>query len=211
MRALCVVPARGGSKGIPGKNLRTVAGIPLVAHAVLTGRTFASAVTGSHVDVVVDTDDPAIASEGRRWGARVPFLRDAMLATDDAATVDCVIALLARMEAQGEAFDVVVLLQPTSPLRSPSDILACWEPVACGEALSSVAVVRDEHGGATDMLVDAGGRFQWASGTAPSRRQDAAEARAIVRPSGSVYISRVDRLLAMRALMVPGETLVVEC
>src|SRR5688572_1604140 len=162
MRVLCAIPARGGSKGIPGKNLRTVAGIPLVGHAILAARAFSASQPDDACAIVVDTDDETIAVEARRWGARVPFLRDPALATDEASTADCVIALLERLEAQSEAFDIVVLLQPTSPLRDASDIIACWAPVAGAVAPSAVSVVRQEHPAEHGVSVDARGRFHWA-------------------------------------------------
>lgn len=116
---LFLIPARRGSKGFPGKNLAMLAGIPLVGRAARVARQ-AAVVIGPDCRVVCSTDDPAIAESARAWGAEVPFLRPAELASDEAKTIDVVFHAL---ETLGGAFDVVVLLQPTSPLAEAEDIL----------------------------------------------------------------------------------------
>lgn len=116
---LFLIPARGGSKGFPGKNLARLAGIPLVGRAARVARQAAS-VLGPGCRVVCSTDSPAIAEAARVWGAEVPFLRPADLATDEARTIDVV---LHALDALGGTYDVVVLLQPTSPLSEAGDIL----------------------------------------------------------------------------------------
>jgi CMP-N-acetylneuraminic acid synthetase len=113
-RRIAIVPARGGSKGLPGKNLTAVGGKSLVARAVGTALD-----SGLFAYVLVSTDDPAVAAEGRRAGASTPFLRPAPLAGDRAAIVDAVRDALQRLAATGEPpFELVVLLEPTSPLRT---------------------------------------------------------------------------------------------
>jgi len=115
---LAVVPARGGSKGIPRKNLCQVAGRSLVAHAAqLAGKL-------SWLDAaVLSTDDAAIAEEGRRYGLAVPFLRPAELSGDAARGVDAWRhAWLASETEYGCRFDCSILLQPTSPLRTIADV-----------------------------------------------------------------------------------------
>lgn len=114
LKRLAIVPARGGSKGLPGKNLAMVAGESLLARAVRCARE-----AGIFDTIVVSTDDEAIAAEGRKAGARVPFLRSAALASDRAAVIDAVREMLAGLETR---FDTIALLEPTSPLRTP-DIL----------------------------------------------------------------------------------------
>ena len=95
---LCLIPARGGSKGLPGKNLRPVGGISLVGRATLAAREFARLAGLAEVRVFVDTDDETIAEEARRWGASVPFLRPPELAGDTVPTVVSVIAALERLD-----------------------------------------------------------------------------------------------------------------
>ncbi len=118
MKILFVIPARGGSKGFPGKNLACLAGIPLVGHVVSTACQASLSHAGSRV--VCSTDDPAIADAARRWGAEVPFSRPAVLATDSAQSIDVVKHALLALGGQ---FDAVALLQPTSPLTESEDIL----------------------------------------------------------------------------------------
>jgi N,N'-diacetyllegionaminate synthase len=117
MKVLFLIPARAGSKGLPGKNLALLAGIPLVGRAARTARRVAGAFPGSRV--VCSTDDPAIAAAAREWGAEVPFVRPAELATDSASALDVVRHALENL---GDPVDAVVLLQPTSPLTEPEDV-----------------------------------------------------------------------------------------
>lgn len=113
-RRIAIIPARGGSKGLPGKNLAVVGGKTLVARAVET-----AVASGLFAYVLISTDDAAIAGEGRRAGASTPFLRPAALATDKAAVVDAVKDALQRLASAGEApFELIVLLEPTSPMRN---------------------------------------------------------------------------------------------
>lgn len=118
MRLLGLITARGGSKRIPGKNLREVGGKPLLAWTV------EEACKSSLLDaVVMTTDDVEIADAARRYGASVPFMRPARLAGDATPHIDCVFHALEQLVEQGdEPFDAVVLLQPTSPLRTVDDI-----------------------------------------------------------------------------------------
>lgn len=110
---LAVIPARGGSKGIPGKNIRMLAGKPLIAW------TIRAAMDSGVVDqIVVSTDDKEIGEIALAWGAEVPGLRPAALAQDETGSMDVVLHLAAQIDA----FDWLLLLQPTSPLRSADDI-----------------------------------------------------------------------------------------
>lgn len=117
---LAIIPARGGSKGLPGKNLAEIAGESLLARAVRCARA-----SGLFNTILVSTDDSRIAEEGRRAGAIVPFLRPAELAGDSAAVIDAVRDALRRLrEDPGQSFDLVALLEPTSPLRTPDIVRA---------------------------------------------------------------------------------------
>lgn len=118
MNVLGIIPARGGSKGIPGKNLAPVDGSPLIAYTIEAARQ-AKLLTRC----VVSTDDENIASVARGLGADVPFLRPAALATDDALTFPVLLHALEHVEREdGRAYQIVVLLQPTTPLRTAEDI-----------------------------------------------------------------------------------------
>lgn len=112
-KILGLIPARGGSKGIPRKNIRPLGGKPLIAW------TTEEAKKSKYIDrLVVSTDDHEIADTARRWGADVPFIRPAELASDTARGIDVVLHALRELPD----FDAVVLLQPTSPFRSVEDI-----------------------------------------------------------------------------------------
>lgn len=205
MALLVLIPARGGSKGLPGKNLRTVGGASLVGRAVATARRFVAAAGLADAMVFVDTDDPGIAEEGRRWGAEVPFLRAPDLAGDAVSTADTVLGALQRLGEGGRHFDAVLLLQPTSPLRTPEDVVRCWARFGQGDAASVVGVVPTEHPVEQALRLAPDGKVAWA-GTGPSaatRRQDLAEAWWI---SGAVYLVRTEELRRERAFVRPGTT-----
>ena len=140
MRTLAVIPARGGSKGIPGKNLVMLAGRPLLAYT-------ADAVGASrHLDrAIVSTDDEAIATAAKRLGLDVPFIRPATLAVDSAPMLPVIQHALAAMTADGFAADAVVLLQPTSPFRRGEHIDAAIELLEESGADSVVSVVEVPH------------------------------------------------------------------
>jgi CMP-N-acetylneuraminic acid synthetase len=117
-RVLGIVGARGGSKGIPRKNVRSLCGKPLIAYAIEAARA-AKQITRC----IVSTDDPEIMDVARRWGADVPFQRPAEFATDASLQVDALIHAVATLSEQGDAdYDVVAVIQPTSPLRTATDI-----------------------------------------------------------------------------------------
>lgn len=130
-RVLAVIPARGGSKGLPGKNIRPVDGKPLLAWTVDAAR-------GSRrVDrLVLSSDDDSIISAARDCGCDVPFRRPPALASDLATSIDVVLHALDQIPG----YDVVVLLQPTSPLRSAADIDAACDEMAKMGAPACVSV-----------------------------------------------------------------------
>ncbi|MFW5858090.1 MAG: cytidylyltransferase domain-containing protein, partial [Planctomycetota bacterium] len=136
-RVLAVVPARGGSKGIPRKNLQPVAGRSLVAHAAET----LSAL--DWVDAaILSTDDEEIATEGRRAGLDVPFLRPDALAADNATAVDAWRhAWTSAEEHYGAQFDIGLWLEPTSPLRRPEDLVRTVETLLADPSHKAAATV----------------------------------------------------------------------
>jgi CMP-N-acetylneuraminic acid synthetase len=116
-KILALIPARGGSKGIKDKNIYPINGKPLVAYAIEAAR-------GSrYLDyIMVSTDSEKIVAVAKEYGASVPFMRDALLASDTSKTIDAVVDVINRLVDMGEEYDVLVLLQPTSPLRTTKDI-----------------------------------------------------------------------------------------
>lgn len=119
MRIVGVIPARGGSQRLPGKNLAIIGGLPLVAHTVQ-----AACDSGVLSDVLINTDDADIAVAAADAGATYPALRPAHLATADATTRDANRWLLTQMAKCGREYDAIMVLQPTSPLRTADDIRA---------------------------------------------------------------------------------------
>lgn len=114
---LAIIPARGGSKGLPRKNIRLLAGKPLIVW------TIEQAKKSKYSDkVIVSTEDKEIAKISKKYGAEVPFLRPKELATDSSPTIDTIIHAISWFEKREEYFDIVVLLEPTSPLRKKDDL-----------------------------------------------------------------------------------------
>jgi CMP-N,N'-diacetyllegionaminic acid synthase len=135
-RVVAVIPARGGSKSVPGKNIRPLGGRPLLAWSIDTARQV------SEIDrIIVSTDDAEIASVGRAHGAEV-YPRPPHLATDDALVIDALKDLLLALEAERENAEWMILLEPTCPLRTADDVRDCLKLVASGD-YDSVATFKD--------------------------------------------------------------------
>lgn len=169
MQVLAVIPARGGSKGIPNKNLAIVAGRPLLAYTADAARE-SSRVTRT----IVSTDDAAIAEAATGLGLEVPFMRPPSLAADDTPMLPVLQHAVATMRTGGFAADVVVLLQPTSPLRRAEHIDAAVDLLATSGADSVVSVVEVPHQfNPMSVLRLDGGRLQpFMEGPLVTRRQD---------------------------------------
>lgn len=180
---LVVIPARGGSKGVPRKNLRLVGGIPLITRAV-------SAVRGAQtaIRVVVSTDDDEIANVAREAGAEI-IIRPAAISNDTASSESVILhALDLLRETEGYAPDVVSLVQATSPFILPADVDGAIRPVALGEA-------------DTALVVTQFGRFVWRideSGNAyginhdKRRRLRRQEREPEYMEAGSIYVMKTD-------------------
>jgi N-acetylneuraminate synthase len=177
-----IVPARGESKGLPGKNLALVGGVSLVGRAVLNGLEALSRI-GEEGRIVCSTDDTAIAGEARSWGAEVPFLRPPELASDDARSMDVVLHALSEL---GVTDGPVILLQPTSPLASPEDVIEGLRiHRESGDPVVSVCTV--DHPVEWTFRLGSEGRLnRLGSKQVPSRRQDSA---GVVQLNGAVYVA----------------------
>lgn len=133
---LAVVPARSGSKGLPGKNMADLGGVSLIGRA---GQCLGALPWLDRA--VISTDDAGYAAEGERFGLSAPALRPAELASDAAGAVETVThALQVAEDAFGERYDVVLIVEPTSPLRRPEDIEACVELLVDTGADSTLTV-----------------------------------------------------------------------
>jgi CMP-N,N'-diacetyllegionaminic acid synthase len=162
IKILGVIPARAGSKGVPGKNIRMLAGKPLIAY------TIESALKSSMItDVVVSTDSEEIKTVAEQYGVEVPFLRPAALASDTALAVPTIQHALQEMEQYKKVkYDYVAMLQPTSPLKTAEDIDAALNQLIKEDAdgIISVVTVDNNHpmkmkkflgeGGKSGLLVD---------------------------------------------------------
>jgi N-acetylneuraminate synthase/N,N'-diacetyllegionaminate synthase len=205
VRAVIVIPARGGSRRLPRKNLAAVRGVSLVARAIVTAREFATTAPHWRVDIIVDTDSQEIAAEGRRWGAAVPFLRPAELAGDATPTIENVVFLLERLVDQLPPIDAVVLLQPTSPVRRAEDITRCWAKFDPAKRPSVVSVTATSHARELLLQREEDGTLQWTRGTTrPALPQQALAASYYV--NGAVYIATPAFLRHHGAFVVPGCT-----
>lgn len=139
-RVLAIIPARGGSKGLPGKNIKDLNGKPLIAW------TIDAAEKSKYIDkVVVSTDDAGIANIAKKYGAEVPFVRPKHLASDKAKMIDVVLHCVDFFRKAGEFYDNVILLQATSPLRSTDDIDEAIRYFAKKNAQAVISVVECEH------------------------------------------------------------------
>src|SRR4051812_7417199 len=166
-RLLALILARGGSKRLPGKNIRPLAGKPPIAWSIE-----AAGACKAIAEVVVSTDDEAIAAVARQYGARVPFLRPPALAADTSTSADAALhALQFLREEEGAAFDAVILLEPTSPLRASADLPGIADLLARRwdetDAVVTVGRVQLEQPGVMKRM-DADGRLApWTEATSP--------------------------------------------
>jgi N-acylneuraminate cytidylyltransferase len=191
-RVLGLIPARGGSKGVPRKNVRELGGRPLIVWTIESARR-AEGLTS----VVVSTDDPEIARVAEDAGAEVPFLRPAELATDTTPTLAVMIDALDRLAADGREFDAVCLLQPTTPFR-PADLVdrAVDELFDRGaDSVVSVSALPFDHHPDWALVRGEDGFASWATGRdePPTRRQDL---RPAYHRDGSLYVTRTSVLRA---------------
>lgn len=140
MKNIAIIPARSGSKGLPDKNIRELCGKPMLAYSIEAAK------KSEKIDVVhVSTDSEYYAEIAREYGADVPFLRSVELSGDDATTWDAVRFVLKKYKELGQEFDVVTLLQPTSPLRTEEDIIEASNLYRLKSASAVVGVCEMEH------------------------------------------------------------------
>lgn len=183
MKILGLIPARGGSKGIPRKNVLDLAGKPLIGWSIEV------ASASKYLDaVVVSTDDLEIAKVALDFGAEVPFLRPPEFSSDTASGVSVILHALSELRG----YDMVVLLQPTSPLRSVHDIDGCIEAIRNSNASTVVSVCEASTHPAWTYEIDNAGRLKsFYEVERACRRQDLPKAYAL---NGAVYAATVRRL-----------------
>ncbi|AET66056.1 CMP-N-acetylneuraminic acid synthetase [Desulfosporosinus orientis DSM 765] len=139
-RIIAIIPARSGSKGLPDKNIRLLNGKPLIAYSILQAQE-----AGLFDEIFLSTDSQEYANIAIQYGANVPFLRSEELASDSASTWDCVREALEQYSRIGQEFDIFVVLQPTSPSRTPNDITNAINEMILTNADSVVSVCEADH------------------------------------------------------------------
>src|SRR5688572_16544651 len=129
-KTVALIPARGGSKRVPAKNIRVLAGYPLIAYtiaAAIESKIFSA--------VLVSTDSDEIAAIARAWGAEVPGLRPAQFAGDLSPDIEWVEDMLNGLSATGRTYDCFSILRPTSPFRQPETIRRAWAQFSVEEGV----------------------------------------------------------------------------
>ena len=183
-KVLAIIPARGGSKGLPRKNVLDLGGKPMIAWSI------EAAAQSQHIDrCIVSTDDDEIAEVARSLGGDVPYIRPADIARDQSTTLDVALHAIEILDN----YDTVVILQPTSPLRSAQDIDKTIEAMHKAKSQSAVSVCEPAKSPYWSYRTDEQGRLvslidpQLAS----KRRQDLPDAYVL---NGAVYVAQVDWL-----------------
>jgi N-acylneuraminate cytidylyltransferase/CMP-N,N'-diacetyllegionaminic acid synthase len=191
-KVLAVIPARSGSKGLPGKNIKELCGKPLVAWSVDAAK------ESKYIDkIVVSTDSDEIAEIGKKYGAEVPFMRPAELARDTSPGYEVLEHVILTLQEMGDCYDFIVVLEPTSPLREVSDIDNSLETlvnnIKRAESIVGVCALDATH---PEFLVTinpegflslyGGKKF-----SEPTRRQDLSK---LYFFEGTIYISTIEAL-----------------
>lgn len=192
MSTLGVITARSGSKGMKDKNIRKLNDKPLIAYAI------ESALQSQYIDeVMVSTDSDIYAAIAKDYGASVPFLRSNKNSTDTAKSIDVVYEVLNEYEKRNQLFDSVVILQPTSPLRTYKNIDAAFKLFYEKEADSVVSVCECEHSPLLSNTLSADlNLFGFIKSGNNLRRQDL---KKFYRLNGAIYISKVSILKNIRS------------
>lgn len=199
MRLLGIIPARGGSKGIPRKNLADVCGRPLIAWSIDSGKQLLA--NGVLTRCIVSTDDEEIAAVARAHDADVPFLRPAQAATDTAKALLYVLHALDTLEPADGTYEAVMILQPTSPRRDPAMIASAVAQLAASDADSLISCYQEDYINELVMYEDEGdGRIRprHPNHNKGVRRQE--HGPTMVR-NGAVYVTKVPYLRATGQLV----------
>lgn len=199
-RVLGIIPARGGSKGLPGKNLKILINKPLIAWSIQAAK------NSKYIDYfLVSTDSEEISDTAKKWGADVPFLRPKELATDEAPSSWLIEHAILFLKEKGETFDYVVLIEPTSPLRDSIDIDQALDKIEekSGEAIVSVCKAETIHPAFMFTINETGQMNTFLPGDdfVVLRRQDL---EPVYFTEGSVYISKIDAYLEKKTFYHKG-------
>jgi len=192
-KVLAIIPARGGSKGVPRKNIRTVAGKPLIAWTIEEAR------KSRFIDrLILSSEDEEIIRIAREWECEVPFVRPSDLARDDTPGIATV--LHALMEIQG--YHYVVLLQPTSPLRGVEDIDGCIEMCVKDNLNATVSVTESEKSPYWMYTIDAGSRLVPIL-PKPAGFDSRQTLPIVYALNGAVYVAEIGWLRSTKTFLMP--------
>ncbi|SFD31667.1 cytidylyltransferase domain-containing protein [Ruminococcus albus] len=185
-KILAVIPARGGSKGIPHKNIVDLCGKPLIVYSIEAGK------KSRYIDyVMVSTDDEEIAKVAEQYGAEIPFMRPTDLASDTAKTIDAIIHAITELRKKGECFDVLVLLQPTAPLRNFEDVDKAIETFFSNNCFSLVSVSEVDDHPVLIRSIEEGKLKSLLNVSSTCRRQDMPK---YYKVNGCIYINSINEL-----------------
>ena len=207
---IAIIPARGGSKGLPRKNLRVLAGLPLIAHSIRFAQ-----ICPEIGRCIVTTDSDEIAQAARDAKGDVPFLRPAELAQDSTPMLPVLQHAIRKVESmEGKRYESIILLQPTSPFRLPQDVSGALEIISRDrQAVGVVAVSIPSFNPKVVCVEEKNGYLEWTFATKLYTRRQ--EATPVYRINGMLYAwrrdylmhSSVDRLYSAphRVLVIPEE------
>jgi CMP-N,N'-diacetyllegionaminic acid synthase len=203
-KILTIIPARAGSKRIPGKNSKHLSGIPLIAWSIK------SALDSLLEYVVVSTDNQKIADISLKYGAKVPFIRSYEFATDEASVIDVVLEVIELYQQSEQAFDAVLLLQPTSPFRTIETIRSAINQFDGKESIISVSPARSHPYWCKRIENGELFSFNNMQDLSLKRSQDLPNAYEL---NGSIYLSSIDNIIKnksfysdnTRALIISSE------
>lgn len=185
MNCLYLIPARGGSKGIPHKNIKELCGKTLIQYSIDIARKLTT-----DDNICVSTDDVEIKDVVESLGLKVPFMRPDELASDTATSSDVIVHAINFYKEKGVEYDVVVLLQPTSPFRQVDDVKGCLE--LYDDSLDMVTSVKESYVSAVLCHEDANGYLVDTLSNGATRRQDAAK---YYEYNGAVYVINAKAVL----------------
>ena len=194
-KLLALIPARGGSERLPGKNLLLLAGKPLIEWSI------DASLSSRFIDkVIVSTEDPDIADSAQAAGAEVPFRRPRFLASSSASSMDVVQHALIELEKRGEAFEYVLLLQPTSPLRNSHHIDNAIELMRSKGADAVISVTETEHPIEWTMALPESLSLEGVFGSEFHRRTQDLPVRYMI--NGAIYLARCHCVKEMKTFFL---------
>jgi len=197
-KILAIIPARGGSKRLPRKNILPLAGKPLIAWTVESAIS-----SGIFEKVIVNTDDNEIATAALECGAEVPFIRPPELAVDTASSIDVLIHTIQWYKRNGIEYTHVALLQPTSPFRTATDIINIWHKMLKTDAESVVSVCEVEHPIQWTYNLDDLSIMTSLFENNGKRSQDYGKT---YRLNGAIYLLKIDLLLEQKKIVTNNKS-----